>query len=223
MRKLTTMFALGLAIAERRLRRRHDEHAAAAGHGGVGCSRRRRRRARRSSTAWAAPPSTPRLTDPFNTDKTAHDAKLDAYNKAPQSMWPSFAPQFAASLGILDGLDGICGNQPLPAAGGADGGSAGEYGTLAGSSPTISCCSTPRSRRCDPTKNYLAVEIGVITGGAAASCGGRTPLDPAINVTYAAAIGGHPVDGTGHRRCLGRCGRGNAANLTTFPFLGAPN
>src|SRR2546423_4816481 len=162
------------------------------------------------------------LTDPFYTDKTMHEMKQDAYNKAPESMWSSFAPQFAAALGILDGLDGICGNQPLASPGAADGGSAGEYGTLAGILANDQLLLATNVATCDPTKNYLAVEIGVITGAAPASCGGRTPLDPAINVTYAAASGGllsgvAVVDGV-----TADADSGATAQLTTFPFLGAP-
>lgn len=162
------------------------------------------------------------LTDPFNTDKTAHDAKLDAYNKAPQSMWPSFTAQFAASLGVLDGLDGICGNQPLASSGGADGGSGGEYGTLAGILANDQLLLDTTVASCDPTKNYLAVEIGVITGGAPASCGGRTPLDPAINVTYAAVSGGLLSNVAVTDGVTAEADSGASAQLTTFPFLGAP-
>ena len=219
--RLTTIFALGLAIA------------------GVGCDDDTTSMGGNMDMAASEFPAAPTvgtttldrmgraaintaLTDPFDTDKTAHDAKLDAYNKAPESMWPSFAPQFAASLGILDGLDGICGNQPLSVAGGADGGSAGEYGTLAGILANDQLLLDTTVATCDPTKNYLAVEIGVILSSPAASCGGRTPLDPAINVTYAAASGSIlsmvPVtDG------VSADADANAANLTTFPYLGAPN
>lgn len=162
------------------------------------------------------------LTDPFFTDKTAHEMKQDAYNKAPESMWQSFVPQFAASLGILDGLDGICGNQPLADAGGADGGSGGEYGTLASILANDQLLLATTVATCDPTKNYLAVEIGVITNAAPASCGGRTPLDPAIDVTYAALSGGLLSGVSVTDGVSGEADTGASAQLTTFPFLGAP-
>jgi len=162
------------------------------------------------------------LTDPFFTDKTMHEAKQDAYNKAPPSMWPSFAAQFAAALGVLDGLDGICGNQPLANTGAADGGSEGEYGTLAGILANDQLLLDTAVATCDPTKNYLAVEVGVITGGSPASCGGRTPLDPAINVTYAALSGGL-LSGVAVTDGVSADGdAAGAAQLTTFPYLGAP-
>ena len=130
------------------------------------------------------------LTDPFYTDKTAHGVKQDAYNQAPQSMWPTFADQFATALGVFDGLDGICGNQPLAATSAGDGGAAGEYGALAGILANDQLLLDTTVASCDPTKNYLAVEVGVILSSPPTSCGGRTPLDDAIDVTYAALSGG---------------------------------
>lgn len=162
------------------------------------------------------------LTDPFFTVKADHETKQDAYNKAPQAMWPTFADQFAAALGVFDGLDGVCGNQPLYAAGSADAGSAGAYGTLAGILANDQLLLDSSQSSCDPTKNYLAVEIGVILSAAPASCGGRTPLDPAINVTYA-ALSGDLATGSVTDGVTGDSDTANAAQLTTFPFLGAPN
>jgi hypothetical protein len=162
------------------------------------------------------------LTDPFFTDKTAHDAKQDAYNQAPPSMWPSFAAQFTTALGVLDGLDGICGNQPLFDNNAADGGAGGGYMKLAGILANDQLLLDTSVATCDPAKNYLAVEVGVITGGQPASCGGRTPLDDAIDVTYAALSGGLL---SGVPVVNGVTADGDAAGtatLTAFPYLGAP-
>jgi len=163
------------------------------------------------------------LTDPFYTDKTAHGMKQDAYNQAPESMWPTFAAEFATALGVFDGLDGICGNQPLASVSAADGGAAGEYGTLAAILANDQLLLDTTVASCDPTKNYLAVEVGVILSSPPASCGGRTPLDDAIDVTYAALSGSilsmvPVVNGV-----TADADTANAAQLTTFPFLGAPN
>jgi|SRR6185312_6196881 len=162
------------------------------------------------------------LTDPFFTVKADHDGKQDAYNKAQPSTWASFADQFAVALGVFDGLDGVCGNQPLYDGGNGDGGAASAYGTLAGILANDQLLLDSSQSSCDPTKNYLAVEIAVITSGTPASCGGRTPLDPAIDVTYAALsgdlAGGSVTDGVS-----GDADTANQAQLTTFPFLGAPN
>ncbi len=161
------------------------------------------------------------LTDPFFTVKTDHEMKQDAYNQAPESMWPTFAAQFSVALGVFDGLDGVCGNQPLANAGGADGGSDGEYGALAGILANDQLLLDTAVSGCSGAGNYLAVEVGVILNQAPASCGGRTPLDSAIDVTYAVLSGdlsGGVTDGV-----TGDADTANVAQLTTFPFLGAPN
>jgi hypothetical protein len=161
------------------------------------------------------------LTDPFYTDATAHGMKQDAYNQAPESTWPTFAAQFSVALGVFDGLDGVCGNQPLASASAADGGSAGEYGTLAGILANDQLLLDTAVSGCSGAGNYLAVEVGVITGQAPASCGGRTPLDSAIDTTYAVLSGdltGGVTDGVS-----GDADTANPAQLTTFPFLGAAN
>jgi hypothetical protein len=163
------------------------------------------------------------LTDPFWTSKSDHEAKLDAYNHAQPAQWGGFAAQFAGALAVLDGLDGMCGNQPLFSAG-VDGGASVGYGALAGILTNDQLLLDTAVSTCDPKQNYLAVEVAVITGAAKpASCGGRTPLDPAIDVTYAVlsgAIGGSVtvtdgVSGDGDPAT-------NTATLSAFPYLGMP-
>ena len=218
--RITTIFALGLALA------------------GVGCDDDTTSMGGNMDMAASEFPTAPTvgtttldrmgragvntaLTAPFVTDKTMHDSMQDAYNKAPEAMWPTFTAQFAASLGVYDGLDGVCGNQPLSVAGGADGGSAGEYGTLAGILANDQLLLATSVSDCSAAGNYLAVEVSVITGAAApASCGGRTPLDSAINTTYAVLSGdltGGVTDGV-----TGDADTANKATLT-FPYLGAAN
>lgn len=164
------------------------------------------------------------LTDPFWTAamKDAHEAKLDDYNKASQANWGTFTAAFAGALGVLDGLDGICGNQPLADTTGKDGGAGGKYGALAGILVNDQLLLATAVSNCDGA-NYLSVEISVITGAAApASCGGRTPLDNVINTTYAVVSGGllsavPVIDGlTGEADPAA-----NKASLTAFPYLGS--
>lgn len=161
------------------------------------------------------------LTDPFFTDKTAHEMKQDAYNKAPVAMWSTFAAQFETALAVYDGLDGVCGNQPSPAAGNPDGGASSVYGPLAGVLANDQLLVDTRPSTCDSPGNYLAVEVAVITGGTPATCGGRTPLDSAIDITYAVLSGdlaGGVTDGVTKEADPAA----NSASLTAFPFLGAP-
>jgi len=172
------------------------------------------------------------LTAPFYnpmdaTQKADHEAKQDAYNKAPQSMWQTFVPEIAGNLAILDGLDGECGNQPLAnPSGAADGGaSTGEYGTLASVLANDELLLAPAVPTCAPTSgsNYLAVEVAVITSGQPSSCGGRTPLDNTIDVTYAILSGGYLNGKVPTNGVTADADTANVANLSTFPFLGAPN
>ena len=163
------------------------------------------------------------LTDPFYTDKNMHNAKLDAYNKAPRAMWQSFAGQFAAALAAYDGLDGKCDNQPLAdTSGAADGGAAGEYMALASILADDELLLDTTAAGCDPSKNYLAVEVGLISKAAPASCGGRTPLDNAIDVTYAAVSGGIFSGVPVVNGVTADGDTANTATLSAFPFLGAP-
>jgi hypothetical protein len=163
------------------------------------------------------------LTDPFYTDATAHGMKLDDYNQTPQAMWSKFVPQFAAALAAYDAVDGICGNQPLAAKTLApDGGAVGEYMTLAGVLANDQMLLDTTVTNCTGSPNYLAVEIGVITASANTSCGGRTPLDNAIDVTYAAVSGGLVSGVAVTNGVTADADTANAAQLTTFPYLGAP-
>lgn len=44
----------------------------------------------------------------------------DRYNQAAPETWSSFKPEMTFGLGVLDALDGVCGNQLLAAASGSD-------------------------------------------------------------------------------------------------------
>jgi hypothetical protein len=167
------------------------------------------------------------LTDPFNLD-SMHDQTQDAYNAAAPATWSTFIPKIEANLAILDGLDGVCGNQPPHVAAAADqDGGAPNYSFLAGALADDQLyVDTTVALSSDPTKNYLAVEVAaitsVVTGTAtpAASCGGRTPLDDVINITYQTLAGSATMVGDG----VAADGdpTANSANTTTFPFLGTP-
>jgi hypothetical protein len=158
------------------------------------------------------------LTDPFFTDKTMHEGKQDAYNKAAPQAWQGFAAQFAPALAVFDGLDGVCGNQPLSSADASDGGASAGYGTLASILANDVLLLDTAVNDCSAASNYLAVEVSVITSGTPASCGGRTPLDNVIDVTYTVLSGGAQPVTNG----VTKDADANAAQLANFPFLGAP-
>ena len=158
------------------------------------------------------------LTNPFFRDSIAseesvHEIILDDYNEArdPTQWRAEFAAIIAANLAILDGLDRVCGNQllarPRPVV--------GRYDPLA---PILADDQLYVNTASGTCNQYLAVEANAV-GITNNDCGGRTPLENSIDVTYsllaAGALSGvtngitSDADGT--------------ASLTTFPLLDRPN
>lgn len=156
------------------------------------------------------------LTNPFFRESVAieasqHDVIVDDYNAiSDPSEWVlRFSSLIAANLAILDGLDGTCGNQLLIGPPGMD-----RYETLAAILADDQLFVNTASGTCT---QYLAVEANAV-GVTNTDCGGRTPLENTIDVTYSVvAIGAFAgvtngvtsdADGT--------------ASLTAFPFLDQP-
>jgi hypothetical protein len=157
------------------------------------------------------------LTNPFfresvPSEESQHETIVDDYNAAKDpSQWVAeFSSLIASNLAILDSLDRVCGNQVL--AGPAP--VAGRYKALADILADDQLYVNTASGTCN---QYLAVEANAI-GIANADCGGRTPLENTIDVTYSVvAVGAltgvtngitSDTDGT--------------ASLTAFPFLDRP-
>jgi hypothetical protein len=129
------------------------------------------------------------LTNPFFRESVAseesqHEAILDNYNAASDpSQWVAkFSSLIAPNLAILDGLDGVCGNQllagpaPVP----------GRYKVLADILADDQLYVNTASGTCN---QHLAVEANAI-GSANTDCGGRMPLENTIDITYSVvAIG----------------------------------
>ena len=157
------------------------------------------------------------LTNPFfresvPSEESQHETIVDDYNAAndPSQWVAEFSSLIASNLAILDSLDRVCGNQVL--AGPAP--VAGRYKALADILADDQLYVNTASGTCN---QYLAVEANAI-GIANADCGGRTPLENTIDVTYSVvAVGAltgvtngitSDTDGT--------------ASLTAFPFLDRP-
>ena len=152
------------------------------------------------------------VTDPFFHDELEHGLVQNDYNaSADPSQWAAqWAARFAGNLAILDSLDRNCGNQLLAGAQPV----AGRYDGLAGVLADDRLFINTASGTC---QQYLAVE-GNALGITNDDCGGRTPLEDTIDVSYSVlAIGAlsgvgdgiaHDSDGT--------------ASLTEFPFLNDP-
>jgi hypothetical protein len=156
------------------------------------------------------------LTGTFNPacTKATCPAK-DAYNaNSSQATWVGdYQANMEAYLGIYDGLDDTCGNQPgFTAATG--------YATLAGVLANDVIWLNTASTTC---QQYLAVELNAL-GVTNTDCGGRTPTENTLDLTYnilagtltpttLPAIPGPAVNGFT---------AATKAPTTTFPYLAAP-
>jgi hypothetical protein len=157
------------------------------------------------------------LTNPFFRESVAseesrHEMISDDYNAASDpSQWVAqFSSLIASNLAILDGLDRVCGNQALagPAA------VAGRYKALADILADDQLYVNTASGTCN---QYLAVEANAI-GIANTDCGGRTPLENTIDITYSVVAAGTL---TGVTNGVTSDADGTAS-LTVFPFLDRP-
>jgi hypothetical protein len=160
------------------------------------------------------------VTNPFElvSGKTNDQAKDDYNaNNDPTTWVASFAPQFAKSLAVLDGLDRNCGNQLIakPLASGAV--PADRYMPLAGVLADDQLYVRTDKTTC---ALYLAVEADAVqlTSGNN-DCGGRTPLENAVDETYSLFAVGAPSGVTNGITSDSE----HTASLTDFPFLQAPN
>jgi hypothetical protein len=171
------------------------------------------------------------LNQTFNPIDVSKGAGKDAYNaEGNPANWATLmvegkpiTREFAANLAIIDALDGVCGNQLL--AGGDSTGDAGltEYAKLASVlvddelyvDTSIGDC-TFKMLSGQPVPNYLSVEARFL-GLPFVACGGRTPLDDVIDVSFtvlASGLSGHVSDGID--------ADDHTPSLTDFPFLADP-
>ena len=157
------------------------------------------------------------LTNPFfresvPSEESRHEIILDDYNAShdPSQWVAEFSSLIASNLAILDSLDRVCGNQVL--AGPAP--VAGRYKVLADILADDQLYVNTTSGTCN---QYFAVEANAI-GIPNTDCGGRTPLENSIDVTYSlVAIGAF----TGVTNGITSDADGTAS-LTVFPFLDRP-
>ena len=157
------------------------------------------------------------LTNPFYRESVAseesqHEMVVDDYNVASDpSQWVArFSSLIASNLAILDSLDRVCGNQVL--AGPAP--VAGRYKALADILADDQLYVNTASGTCN---QYLAVEANAI-GLTNTDCGGRTPPENTIDITYSVVAVGAL---TGVTNGITSDADGTAS-LTVFPFLDQP-
>lgn len=135
----------------------------------------------------------------------------DAYNAAAQANWTRFKNNIRSSLAIYDGLDGQCGNQALAA---ANNSTPTRYETLATALTDDRLYVNMASGACS---QYLAVELNATGVVPNTDCGGRTPREDVIDVTYTALSNNLAVavgDGVDSDNV--------AQSDTVFPFLADP-
>jgi hypothetical protein len=157
------------------------------------------------------------LTNPFYRESVAsedsqHKLIVDDFNAASDpSQWVArFSSLIASNLAILDSLDRVCGNQVL--AGPAP--VSGRYKALADILADDQLYVNTASGTCN---QYLAVEANAI-GIVNTDCGGRTPLENTIDITYSVVAVGAL---TGVTNGITSDADGTAS-LTAFPFLDRP-
>ena len=157
------------------------------------------------------------LTNPFFRESVAseesrHEMISDDYNAAnnPSQWVAQFSSRIASNLAILDGLDRVCGNQLLAGSTPV----AGRYKALADILADDQLYVNTASGTCN---QYLAVEANAI-GILNPDCGGRTPLENTIDITYSVVAAG-TLTGVTNGVTSDADGR---ASLTVFPFLDRP-
>jgi len=126
------------------------------------------------------PAITAALVSTFNP--ADRDADLDRYNKSGNAN-PAFIPIIAGSLGILDGLDRVCGNQLLAGEDAAP----GRYDALA--TVLVDDQVYVNSDRVNASSIYLGVEAEFLGAGEGAG-GGRAPGDDVVERSYSVLAAG---------------------------------
>ena len=134
----------------------------------------------------------------------------DAYNAARREDWIMFTDNIRDNLALYDGLDGQCGNQLA-----ADLSLTGpfRYNTLASVLTDDRLYVNTTSNSCS---QYLGVELDVTNLAKNSECGGRTPTNDVIDVSYSAIINDlsfFVTDGVSSDNVV--------QSLDFFPFLAA--
>ena len=158
------------------------------------------------------------LNNPFNPDTAHAGMRKQAYNElADRSMWGTqFGAEFAISLGLIDALDDMCGNQA-----GADPQTpeATRYNLLAGLLADDELYVNSSTGMC---LVYLAVEARALVPAVPVLCGGRKPSFDVIDVSYTALVKGIQAVIGMQFVTDGVNADDGAASDTDFPFFGAP-
>jgi hypothetical protein len=163
-----------------------------------------------------------------NTSATSSCAPKDAYNQdSNPANWsvppatdggtvPGYFTQFFGNLAIYDALDGVCGNQAGFGALGAP-----AYSALATVLSQDALFVNTGSTTCG---QYLGVELNAL-GVTNTDCGGRTPSENTIDVTYSLLSGAFSVSDAGVPSFPVTNGITAPASApsSTFPYFATPH
>lgn len=124
------------------------------------------------------------LLSPF-ADSSVRDPETDAYNGAAPDAWAPYGTRFREALALWDGFDGICGNQLW-----ADR-TETRYGFLAELMAADRLYVDSSGGACQ--EGYFGLELRAHDAGSGVlpGCGGRTPNDNVVDVSYTLFINGH--------------------------------
>jgi hypothetical protein len=170
------------------------------------------------------------LNNPFNPNTDQQGIAKDDYNgEADQAAWAQLmiegkpvTKEFAGNLAVIDALDGVCGNQLLAAGDASGDAGLAEYAALPQvlADDELYVDTSVGDCTAGTLPNYLAVEARSL-GLPLTACGGRTPLDDVMDVTYTLlASGGTTKVSDGIDADADPAA---PASLTDFPFLNPPN
>jgi len=156
--------------------------------------------------------------DRFLVDQATHDASVDTWNQdASPANWATYTTNVATQIGILDGLEGTCGNQliygnPLanPATDCPGDGNEVCYGLLGTVLSNDWIILKPNGA---DGSGYLGVESDFVAGSGD-SRGGRMPADDVIATSYTILAGVDFDDGVTAPA---------QSQVELFPYLAAPN
>lgn len=152
------------------------------------------------------------LIHTFDPDPSTKASGKLAFNTAAPNAWAEYRTEAAWNLAIWDGLDTQCGNQLIAAAEV----SPNRYEQLATVLMDDQIYLDASRGTCGQYLGLEAEAVGALPEGEG-NCGGRTPLDDVIGVTYSVLAAGalSGIDDT-------LTSDGAAHNPAVFPFLARP-
>lgn len=110
----------------------------------------------------------------------------ETYNKDKFFPWSSWAPFFAQTLALYDGLDGVCGHPYAPTALGAT-----RFSTLASLLAADAILIDTSKTVCAA---YMSVEANALAGRASTDCGGRKVDYDVVDATMSVIVGSPAPD-----------------------------